>query len=69
MSLSQVGSEIKRVRQLAKLSQAALGKKCGVTNTYICHLEHGRKCPSIELLMRIAFKTGHRIHLVIGAAP
>jgi len=63
--LSEIAYEIRRVRTESGLTQDALARRCGITPTYLSKLEHGHKWPSIELLVRIAFRTERRIYLTL----
>lgn len=45
-------------RRARGLSQRKLAPILGVCNSYLCHLEAGRREPSIGLLYRIALELG-----------
>jgi transcriptional regulator with XRE-family HTH domain/SOS-response transcriptional repressor LexA len=48
-------SELKKARRAANLSQAELGDRAGLTGSYLCMLESGRKPPpSTELVTALA---------------
>ena len=50
-----------RARAQAGLTQAELAKKIGVDPTYISHLEHGRREPSLTTLRAWAKACGHKL--------
>ncbi|RTL38094.1 MAG: XRE family transcriptional regulator [Candidatus Melainabacteria bacterium] len=52
--LKTFGDTITSRRKLLQISQKDLSERCGVDRAYICHLESGRRNPSIELFNRVA---------------
>lgn len=48
------GDTISSRRKELKISQKDLSERCGIDRAYICHLESGRRNPSIELFNRVA---------------
>ncbi len=52
-----------RARTAAKLSQTALAKRLGTTQSAIARLEGGGVSPSLSTLRRYAEATGRRLHL------
>lgn len=49
-----VGSNIRRIRQDARLSQEELAEAAGINRTYLSQLENGRSSPTLDVLERIA---------------
>lgn len=49
-----MGPTLKAFRKRVKLSQERLGIRLGVSGNYIYLLEHGRRNPSIKMLVRLA---------------
>ena len=49
-----IGSNIREVRQERNLSQEALAKMCGFSNTTLSTYENGRKAPSLDTIAEIA---------------
>ena len=50
----KIGENIRDVRQEKKLSQDALAKKCGFSNTTLSSYENSRKIPSLSTIAKIA---------------
>jgi len=48
------GRKLRVLRKRARLSQAQLAKRVGVTQGFIWQVEEGRKTPSLRVLTRIA---------------
>jgi transcriptional regulator with XRE-family HTH domain len=49
-----VGSNIRRIRQNARLSQEELAEAAGINRTYLSQLENGHSSPTLDVLERIA---------------
>ena len=48
-------NKLKSIRKEKNMTLVELGKMCGISAGYLCHLENGsRKHPSIEVMERIA---------------
>lgn len=54
----RIGRRISEFRRAKKLSQFQLAELAEVTDSYISHIETGRKKPSLESLVRIASALG-----------
>lgn len=52
------GKQLALRREAKGLSQRKLAIVLGVCNSYLCHLEAGRREPSVALLYRIAKELG-----------
>lgn len=52
--IEQIGARIKNVRQKRGLSQAALAEAVGCSNTYMCYVEKGSKCMSLDMFLLVA---------------
>jgi putative transcriptional regulator len=59
--LDIVKNELRRLRQEAGLSQAALGELLNVSRQTVIAIETGRYDPSLKLAMRIARQFGVRV--------
>jgi XRE family transcriptional regulator, regulator of sulfur utilization len=55
-TLQRLGERIERLRRDRKLTQDALGAKCGLSQKYLSELERGRKTPSFEALVLLAHR-------------
>ncbi|MGL4772414.1 MAG: helix-turn-helix domain-containing protein [Clostridium sp.] len=51
--MKTIGMEIREQRKAKKLTQKALSKKAGLSNTYISDIETGRTLPSIKSLAKL----------------
>lgn len=49
-----IGKNIKRYRIESGISQREMEKKYCISRTYLCKLESGKHCPSIETLRLLA---------------
>ena len=58
LDYARIGKRISEFRRAKKLSQFQLAELAEVTDSYICHIETGRKKPSLESLVRIASALG-----------
>lgn len=56
-----LGGQIRAKREAAGMSQAALAKRTGIKQSYLCRIERGRHRPGMMTLVRIA--AGLRISL------
>ncbi|CAN0292558.1 unnamed protein product [Phaeothamnion confervicola] len=52
------GARLRELRSKAGITQAALGKKCGVRQASIAEYERGRSSPSWPYVVRLAFALG-----------
>lgn len=61
---------LKAVRTHLRLSQATLAESCGVTASYISHIESGKILPRLELVEKIheAYNIGYSF-LLAGQSP
>ena len=58
LDYARIGKRISEFRRAKKLSQFQLAELAEVTDSYISHIETGRKKPSLESLVRIASALG-----------
>lgn len=58
LDYARIGRRISEFRRARKLSQFQLAELAEVTDSYISHIETGRKKPSLESLVRIASALG-----------
>lgn len=67
MTLSQrLGSVVHASRVVIGLSQSELGRKSGMEASAICHLESGRRSPSITTLFKVAAGLGMKPSVLIS---
>lgn len=50
----EFGSLVRELRSARKLSQEGFAYRCGISRTYMTHIEKGDKLPSIDVVARIA---------------
>ena len=60
----RIGRKIASIRQEARLSQAELGKKCGLERFHISRIESGRHSVGFDTLAAIAKALGKTIDFV-----
>jgi len=53
-SLTKFGENLRKIRQIKRISQIDLAKSVGVDPTVISKLELGKRLPSLPILVRIA---------------
>ena len=58
LDYARIGKRISEFRRAKKLSQFQLAELAEVTDSYISHIETGRKKPSLESLVRSASALG-----------
>ncbi|GAH96395.1 unnamed protein product [marine sediment metagenome] len=62
-----VGKEIRKRRQILKISQQELAKAIGVTPQHISAMEQDKRAPSLSSLARLAEELGVTVdYLVVG---
>ena len=54
VELTEIGSRIRKRRNMMKLTQRELEYKTSIPNTIISHFEVGRRIPSLKNLIKIA---------------
>jgi len=69
MSARTAGALIHEARRRAKLSQAALGRRAGVTQSVVSAYESGGRQPSLPTLRRLVDATGFELGVRISAPP
>jgi len=52
------GTVLREARLAAKLTQEELAFRAGLDRTYISHLEHDKKSPTLDVLFRLAGALG-----------
>lgn len=53
-----LGEELRKAREAAGLTQEQLSFRANVHRTYISQLEHGKKSPTVDLLLRLCRAMG-----------
>jgi transcriptional regulator with XRE-family HTH domain len=53
-----LGDELRKARQAANFTQEKLSFEAGLDRTYISHLEHDKKSPTVDVLFRICRALG-----------
>ena len=48
------GANVRRLRQISKISKAEFARRCGVGRPYLDKVEHGKANPTLEYLGRFA---------------
>ncbi len=61
-----VAERIKELMKVEGISQYALAKKLGISQSTICNWLNGKKEPSIESLWKIADFFGETIDYIVG---
>ena len=51
-----IGKRIKEVRTARKIPQMLLAERCEISDSYLSYIECGRKTPSLEVILRIAWE-------------
>jgi len=51
---TSIGDAIREARKNASLTQQAMSKKTGLSQSYLCQLENNVRTPSMAALIRIA---------------
>ncbi|AQZ45604.1 helix-turn-helix domain-containing protein [Paenibacillus larvae] len=62
-----IGLAVKKARKNKGLTQAQVATKSGLSRTYICDVENGRYCPSVDSLLKIAGALGVTADDVLGS--
>ncbi|MDR1213348.1 MAG: helix-turn-helix domain-containing protein [Propionibacteriaceae bacterium] len=62
-ALASMGRMIRDIRRTAKLTQAQLAQRVGLTPVDISAMERGKVAPTPDTLARIATATGHRLRI------
>ena len=62
----KLGSNIRKFRLSADISQEALAKKAGLYPAYLGRLERGEKCPTIDTLYKICKALGVNMSEVLA---
>ena len=68
MILAFKGGVLKGWRLEKKLSQSDAAMLLSITQAFYCHLEVGRKAPSLDTLETISIRTGIPISELVGGA-
>jgi transcriptional regulator with XRE-family HTH domain len=63
------GFELTRLRAHAELTQTAVARRMGTTQSAVSRVETGRVVPSLDFIERYAQAIGMPITLVFGASP
>lgn len=53
-----LGTELRKAREAAGLTQEQVAARAKVTREYVSHLERGEYSPTVEVLLRIAGALG-----------
>lgn len=54
INIVELGLRIRQARTERNVSQMVLAEKCGISVPYVSDIEHGKKCFSVDILLRIA---------------
>lgn len=66
MADTTLGDAIRRLRSAAGLTQKELAARIDVDASYLCHLEAGRREPSLTLLRKITSELSIPLGLLLG---
>lgn len=64
----QLGDSIRLRREAKGLTQAELGRQCGLTDAAICYYERGTRKPGIKALLALARAFGCTVEELVGDA-
>lgn len=64
-----IGTQLRRQRERAGLTQAALAARCGTSQTALSAYERGRKRPSLATLERLLAGCGARLAIQDARGP
>ena len=54
IDMPELGARIRRARTALNMSQLELAEVCGISVPYVSDVERGKKCFSVDILLRIA---------------
>lgn len=54
IDMPELGTRIRQVRTARNMSQLELAEICGISVPYVSDVERGKKCFSVDILLRIA---------------
>ena len=54
IDMPELGARIRQARTARKMSQLELADACGISVPYVSDVERGKKCFSVDILLRIA---------------
>ena len=54
INIVELGLRIRQARTERNVSQMVLAEKCGISVPYVSDIERGKKCFSVDILLRIA---------------
>ena len=54
LNIIQIGNRIRTIRKRRGFSQEALASEIGCNSSYLSYIEHGTRCMSIDLFIKIA---------------
>jgi len=52
--MTELGARIRQTRMERKMSQMELAEACGISVPYVSDIERGKKCFSVDILLRLA---------------
>ena len=64
-----VGGNVRRLRNVAGLTQEALAEKTGLSSVYISEIERGRRNPSVLVMAEIAHALGADVRDLLKPVP
>lgn len=63
------GSYLRTLRKSRRLSQREIETKSGISNSYICQIENGkREVPTLQIIVKLADAYGVSVHCLIDIA-
>jgi transcriptional regulator with XRE-family HTH domain len=65
-SKTSVGGRIKKARLKAKLTQAKLAQRCGMSPDWVCAIERGHRRAELGTMMRLAHALNLTVEQIVG---
>ena len=60
---------LRRLRELRKLTQTEVGSRAGIASASVSHFETGQRVPALETLVKLADALSVTIDALLGRAP
>jgi transcriptional regulator with XRE-family HTH domain len=62
-------SNLRKFREMRRMTQAQMGAKAGIAAASISHFETGQRTPSLETLVKLADSLSVTLDALLGRAP
>ncbi len=60
---------LRRIRELRKITQAEMGNRAGIAAASVSHFETGQRAPSLDTLVKLADALNVTVDALLGRAP